>query len=211
MYGSLSEDITRRQACVPSSLKSWPLALRGLVPRWFILLKFETKFRRRIFGQPEVQHLIADRWRLANVCGVMARMAVSPHTDTELPPLVGIRKWSLELVWDGNPAVQTTLQNCGLFILLFVRCRCVSGWGEPWELNFNHLSATRPINGGTRWRSWLRHCATNRKVAGSIPDGGIGIFHWHNPSGRSMALGSTQCLTEMSTRNISWGVKLACA
>ena len=30
--------------------------------------------------------------------------------------------------------------------------------------------------GGTRWRSWLRHCATSRKVAGSIPDGVIGIF-----------------------------------
>jgi len=28
------------------------------------------------------------------------------------------------------------------------------------------------------------------------------IFHWHNPSGRTMALGSTQPLTEMSTRNI---------
>jgi hypothetical protein len=30
------------------------------------------------------------------------------------------------------------------------------------------------------WRAvaqWLRHCATNRKVAGSIPDGVIGIFH----------------------------------
>jgi hypothetical protein len=24
---------------------------------------------------------------------------------------------------------------------------------------------------------WLRHCAINRKVAGSIPDGVIGIFH----------------------------------
>jgi hypothetical protein len=24
---------------------------------------------------------------------------------------------------------------------------------------------------------WLRYCATNRKVAGSIPDGVIGIFH----------------------------------
>jgi len=24
--------------------------------------------------------------------------------------------------------------------------------------------------GGTRWRSWLRHCATNRQVAGSISD-----------------------------------------
>ena len=30
---------------------------------------------------------------------------------------------------------------------------------------------------GTRWRSWLRHYATSRKVAGSIPDGVIGIFH----------------------------------
>ena len=33
------------------------------------------------------------------------------------------------------------------------------------------------IIGDTRWRSWLRHCATNRKVAGSIPDGVIGICH----------------------------------
>ena len=34
---------------------------------------------------------------------------------------------------------------------------------------------------GTRWRSWMRHCATSRKVAGSIPDGWTGNFHWHNP------------------------------
>jgi hypothetical protein len=27
------------------------------------------------------------------------------------------------------------------------------------------------------WRSWLRYCATSRKVAGSIPDGVIGIFY----------------------------------
>jgi hypothetical protein len=48
---------------------------------------------------------------------------------------------------------------------------------------------------------WLRHCATNRKVAGSVPDG-VRISH---PSGRTMALGSTQPLTVMVTRNISWG------
>jgi hypothetical protein len=47
------------------------------------------------------------------------------------------------------------------------------------------------------------------EVAGSIPDGVIGIFHRHNPSGRTMGLGSTQPLTEMSTRNVSWGVKAA--
>jgi hypothetical protein len=27
---------------------------------------------------------------------------------------------------------------------------------------------------------WVRHCATNRKVAGSIPDGVIGIFQWQS-------------------------------
>jgi hypothetical protein len=59
----------------------------------------------------------------------------------------------------------------------------------------------------SRWRSWLRHCATSQKVTGSIPEGVTGIFHQHNPSGRTMALGLTQPLTKMSTRNISWGGK----
>ena len=31
--------------------------------------------------------------------------------------------------------------------------------------------------GGTAVAQWLRCCATNRKVAGPIPDGVIGIFH----------------------------------
>jgi len=52
---------------------------------------------------------------------------------------------------------------------------------------------------------WSRCCATNWKVAGSIPDGVIGIFHSHNPSDRAIALGSTRPLTEMSTSSISWG------
>ena len=56
---------------------------------------------------------------------------------------------------------------------------------------------------GDRGGTVLRCCATNRKVAGSIPYGVIGNFHWHNPSDRTMALGSTQPLTEMSTRRIS--------
>jgi hypothetical protein len=57
---------------------------------------------------------------------------------------------------------------------------------------------------GTRWRSWLRHCPTSRKVAGSVPVGVTGILHLH-VSGRTMALGSTQSLTEMSTGDIPWG------
>ena len=36
------------------------------------------------------------------------------------------------------------------------------------------------------------------EVAVSITNGIIGIFHWLNPSGRTMALGSIQSLTEMT-------------
>jgi hypothetical protein len=40
---------------------------------------------------------------------------------------------------------------------------------------------------------------------GSIPNGVIGIFHWHDPSSHTEAWGSTQPLTEMSTRNAPGG------
>jgi len=33
------------------------------------------------------------------------------------------------------------------------------------------------------------------------------IFHWRNPFGLTMALGSTPPVTEISTRTISWGIK----
>ena len=59
-------------------------------------------------------------------------------------------------------------------------------------------------NGGNAVAQWLRCCAKNQKVAGSFPNGLIGIFHSRNPSDRTMALGSTQPLIEMSTRRISW-------
>ena len=42
---------------------------------------------------------------------------------------------------------------------------------------------------GTRWRSWLKLCATIRKVVCSIPDGVIWIFHSLNPSGISLGGG----------------------
>jgi hypothetical protein len=40
------------------------------------------------------------------------------------------------------------------------------------------------------WRSFMRHCTTNRKVTDSIPDQVIGSFHLPNPSGRTSARGS---------------------
>jgi hypothetical protein len=47
--------------------------------------------------------------------------------------------------------------------------------------------------------------ATNRKVEGSFLDGIIRIFLGLNPSGRTVALGWTQPVTEISTRDIFRG------
>jgi len=65
------------------------------------------------------------------------------------------------------------------------------------------------VLGGMLWCSWFRHCAMSHTVAGLIPDAVTGIFNWHDPSGCTMALGSTQPPTEMNTRYISWEAKPA--
>ena len=69
------------------------------------------------------------------------------------------------------------------------------------------LSIATTLRRDTRWRSWLMHCATSWEVAGSFPDGVIAIFHWRNPTGRTMALGKTQGLTEMRDQEYSLGRK----
>ena len=64
---------------------------------------------------------------------------------------------------------------------------------------FLHVGGAR--GGAVVWGTELH---TKRKVAGSTPDDVFGIFHWLNPSGPTMALGSTKPLTKMNTRIISW-------
>jgi hypothetical protein len=47
-----------------------------------------------------------------------------------------------------------------------------------------------------------KHCATSWKVARWIPDVVTGLLSWPNIFSCTMALGSTQILTEMATRNL---------
>ena len=55
----------------------------------------------------------------------------------------------------------------------------------------------------------VHYGATSLKVEGSILDGVIGIFQGLISSSLTVALGSTQPLTQMSNRNIFLGVKAA--
>jgi hypothetical protein len=61
------------------------------------------------------------------------------------------------------------------------------------------------IERGTRQRRWLRHFDTSRNVVLPIPDKVIGFFNWLNHSCRTRALGSTEPVTEMSTRVLPGG------
>ena len=67
----------------------------------------------------------------------------------------------------------------------------VAAGGARRHWNYRKYDADK----GTAVAQWLMCCATNRKVAGSIPDGISGFFIDINPYDRTMALGSTHSLT----------------
>jgi hypothetical protein len=89
----------------------------------------------------------------------------------------------------------------------------------------SNSSALQEVNDSGRYctinhsviRAWghavaqcLRYCATNLKVAGSIPDGVIGIFHWHNPSVALWPWGQLSFLKKWVPEIISGGKSSRC-
>jgi hypothetical protein len=68
-----------------------------------------------------------------------------------------------------------------------------------------HYPLHRVIDGSQNLSGRKGYYATSRKVAGSIPDEVIGFFSWPDLSSCTVALGTTQPLTEMSTGNLPGG------
>jgi hypothetical protein len=68
--------------------------------------------------------------------------------------------------------------------------------GETYRVEGHLVHCHNCCRLGSQWAnrtvySWLKHYATSRKVAGSIPDEIIRFFNRPNPSSRIMVLGST--------------------
>ena len=164
--------------------------------KWFLTLRKNVQLclSRCLHHYPVIQCHILDVW------------ISQPHHCENLEPSVceevSVSQFECNFVlvctstyyklWMWHAETEYSRQRMDSYLLVFNT--------HTWVNNYPHYRYKR----GPRWRSWLRHCATSQKVAGSIPDGVIGIFRWHNPSGCTVALGSTQPLTEMSTGNISW-------
>ena len=75
------------------------------------------------------------------------------------------------------------------------------------QISFIFSSSSLVRHGAVSWGTALQ--AGRSRVW--FPVVSLEIFYWWNPSGRTMAQQLAQPLTDMSTRNISWGVKAASA
>jgi len=158
----------------------------------------------------DTRHSIWDLWRTKWQEHTHKHTHTHTHTHkhVHLPPML----YNLSN-WQRSRKTKTKKKTFSVAIVEFVM-------GENWrgksllsrhmekKLQWWNKSWVRPTR-GTPWCGWLRHCAKSWKDAGSIYDGVIGNFYWPNPSGRTMALGLIQPLTEISTTNISWGIKAA--
>ena len=114
------------------------------------------------------------------------------------------KTWDKTLLWKSRHRLEydITMNVKGMCVCEDVHDVTVALWrGFQGQVIFLCSETSRSV---TQWLSWLTHSATSRKVAGSIPHGIIRVSQWHNPSGRKIALGFTQPLTETSTANISW-------
>ena len=89
-----------------------------------------------------------------------------------------------------NSKLQEANSFCAVNICsTFVKNRMNDAWAVLFRKEQciqRRISVSINVYWGERWRSWLRHYATNRQVVGSIPDGVIRIFQWHKASGRGV-------------------------
>jgi hypothetical protein len=105
-----------------------------------------------------------------------------------------------------------------LFILLNTE-ECSTVFTEPSGCVSPHVPTFIYLHHSLYWytmiiwgmlqHSWLRHCPTSQKVAGTIPNEAIGFFNWPYPSSSNMVLRSTHPLNRNEYQQSPWGWRTA--
>jgi hypothetical protein len=146
----------------------------------------------------ELKYIIPPLRVLDHVAKTKFRTGLSPYCLTEVwhAFIVGFKSKSLEMLW--KVIVTTSMKlNCQgtaykRQYLVYIR-QYVS---YIWQYLYVYRGAQGCSGGGTALQTG-RSRGRFRLVSWK--------FFSDNPAGRTLALGSTQPLTEMSTRCISWG------
>ena len=98
-----------------------------------------------------------------NTYQVFPRVKKRPGRDSKSSPLLvtwSRKSWALPVLRLRAVQPEQSLSDCT-------------------RVHFNLLFTLPQRGTGTAVAQWLKRCATNRQVAGSIPAGVIGIFHWY--------------------------------
>lgn len=90
----------------------------------------------------------------------------------------------------------TVTRGIRIWDMFHTKLCCIKQWNKPHHTSLPKLSScwTKNINLPHTLNTSMRRRVTSRKVAGPIPVGFTWIFHWHDTSGRIMALKLTQPL-----------------
>ena len=121
---------------------------------------------------------LATRRPCTHICMFSQRgkLSLTNVLNITINLLAGLIRLRQELGCITNPDIPSSTLDHVMFRFRgsFTGMRKGITGNEQYVLNVVHVARW-----GTRWRSWLRHCTTSRKVAGSIVfDGVIGTFHW---------------------------------
>jgi len=79
--------------------------------------------------------------------------------------------------YDKYNSNKQNITYCYCIVIIVFRQIIVIYWNYVFTIIFMQYKFDKyNSNRDTQWRSWLSHCAKSRKLAGSIPDGVIGMF-----------------------------------
>jgi hypothetical protein len=116
-------------------------------------------------------------------------------------------KWCFLKLWQNSGQIERCMRWLWLLTtsaykwICQQQCLCL----KPSRFSWNMIVSKSSLKFVFCTFAIFGHYAISRKVAGSIPDEVVGSFNCPNPTSRTMALGSTQPLTEMITRNLPGG------